>query len=232
MDVIFTVGVGAVLSGIIVFVGSVWLLLSLVLGPRLAYFVAASITLAFVLIMSVAWSVNPLGPVGELPSWGPVAIGEDVSELEFGPADSYPESPWRVPNEDDTAEQTQKSELETDAGDYVETAVTEGDLDVPAGSTGTASTDETRFLEQDGDLFGAVTLEVAPPAGATTGQAEAEAPEPTEVVAILEYDPGDPLGRARIAVAGAFVLLVLHLFGLSRSERRARREAEAERGEE
>ena len=54
MDVIFTVGVGAVLSGIIVFVGSVWLLLSMVLGPRLAYFVAASITLAFLLIMSVA----------------------------------------------------------------------------------------------------------------------------------------------------------------------------------
>jgi hypothetical protein len=214
MDVIFTVGVGAVLSGIIVFVGSVWLLLSLVLGPRLAYFVTASITLAFLLIMSVAWSVNPLGPVGELPSWGPVAIGEDPSELEFGPADSYPESPWRVPNEDDTAEQAQKSELETDAGDYVETAVTEGDLDVPAGSTGTASSDETRFLEQDGDLFGAVTLEVAPP---------------TQVVAILEFDPGNPLGRARIAMVGAFVLLVLHLFGLSRSERRARREAEAER---
>jgi hypothetical protein len=229
MDVIFTVGVGAVLSGIIVFVGSVWLLLSMVLGPRLAYFVASSITLAFLLIMSVVWSVNPLGPVGELPSWTPVAIGEDASQLEFGPASSYPDSPWRVPSEEDTAEQTQKSELETDAGDYVETAVTEGDLDVAPGSTGTASSDETRFLEQDGDLFGAVTLEVAPPAGATTGQAGGASSEPTEVVAILEYDPGDPLGRARIAVAGAFVLLVLHLFGLSRSERRARREAEAER---
>jgi hypothetical protein len=74
-----------------------------------------------------------------------------------------------------------------------------------------------------------VTLEVAPPADPTAGQTEGGAPEPTVVVAILEYDPGDPLGRARIAVAGAFVLLVLHLFGLSRSERRARREAEAER---
>jgi hypothetical protein len=225
MDVIFTVGVGVVLSGIIVFVGSVWLLLSMVLGPRLAYFVAASITLAFLLIISVAWSVNPLGPVGELPSWGPVAIGEDASQLEFGPASSYPDSPWRVPSEEDTAEQTQKSELETDAGDYFETALTEGDLDVSAGSTGAASTDETRFLEQDGDLFGAVTLEVIPPAGGGGGGTA----EPATVVTVLEYDPGNPLGRARIAVAGAFVLLVLHLFGLSRSERRARREAEAER---
>ena len=229
MDVIFTVGVGAVLSGIIVFVGSVWLLLSMVLGPRLAYFVATSITLAFLLIMSVAWSVNPLGPEGELPSWSPVAIGEDASQLEFGPASSYPDSPWRAPSEEDTAEQTQKSELETDAGDYVETAVTEGDLDVPPGSTGTASTDETRFLEQDGDLFGAVTLEVAPPTGAAATQGGGGQTRPTDVVAILEYDPGDPLGRARLAVAGAFVLLVLHLFGLSRSERRARREAEAEK---
>ncbi len=225
MDVIFTVGVGAVLSGIIVFVGSVWLLLSMVLGPRLAYFVAASITLAFLLIMAVVWSVNPLGPVGELPSWNPVAIGEDASELEFGPASSYPESPWRAPSEEDEAEQTQKSELETDAGDYFETALTEGDLDVAAGSTGAASTDETRFIEQDGDLFGAVTLEVTPPAGGGGG----ETAEPATVVAVLEYDPGNPLGRARITVAGAFVLLVLHLFGLSRSERRARREADAER---
>lgn len=229
MDVIFTVGVGAVLSGIIVFVGSVWLLLSMVLGPRLAYFVAASIALAFLLIMSVAWSVNPLGPVGELPSWNPVAIGEDASQLEFGPASSYPDSPWRVPSEEDSAEQSQKSELETDAGDFVETAVTEGDLDVPPGSTGTASTDETRFLEQDGDLFGAVTLEVAPPTGAGASPGGGGQARPTDVVAILEYDPGNPLGRARIAVVGAFVLLVLHLFGLSRSERRARREAEAER---
>jgi hypothetical protein len=227
MDVIFTVGVGTVLAGIIVFVGSVWLLLSLVLGPRLAYFVTASIALAFLLVMSVVWSINPLGPVGELPTWNPVAIGEDASELEFGPAGSYPESPWRVPNEDDDTEQTQASELETEAGDYVETAVTEGDLDVPAGSTGTASSDETRFLEQEGDLFGAVTLEVAPPTGAAAGGGGTA--ETTEVVAVLEYDPGDPLGRARLAVVGAFVLLLLHLFGLSRSERRARREAEAER---
>jgi hypothetical protein len=225
MDVIFTVGVGAVLSGIIVFVGGVWLLLSMVLGARLAYFVVASITLAFLLIMAVVWSVNPLGPVGELPSWSPVAIGEDASQIEFGPASSYPDSPWRVPSEEDTAEQTQKSELETDAGDYFETALTEGDLDVPAGSTGAASTDETRFIEQDGDLFGAVTLEVIPPAGGGGGAAA----EPSTVVAVLEYHPGNPLGRARITVAGAFVLLVLHLFGLSRSERRARREAEAER---
>jgi hypothetical protein len=225
MDVIFTVGVGAVLSGIIVFVGGVWLLLSMVLGARLAYFVVASITLAFLLIMAVVWSVNPLGPVGELPSWNPVAIGEDASQIEFGPASSYPDSPWRVPSEEDTAEQTQKSELETDAGDYFETALTEGDLDVPAGSTGAASTDETRFIEQDGDLFGAVTLEVIPPAGGGGGAAA----EPSTVVAVLEYHPGNPLGRARITVAGAFVLLVLHLFGLSRSERRARREAEAER---
>jgi hypothetical protein len=225
MDVIFTVGVGAVLSGIIVFVGGAWLLLSMVLGPRLAYFVAASITLAFLLIMSVAWSVNPLGPVGELPSWNPVAIGEEAAQIEFGPASSYPDNPWRVPSEEDTAEQSQKSELETEAGDYFETALTEGGLDVAAGSTGAASTDETRFLEQDGDLFGAVTLEVTPPAGGGGGATE----EPATVVAVLEYDPGNPLGRARIAVAGAFVLLVLHLFGLSKSERRARREAEAER---
>ena len=58
MDLTFVEGVAAVVSGVIVFCGSVWLLLSMVMGPRLAYFISASLTLGFLLIMGVvAWVV-------------------------------------------------------------------------------------------------------------------------------------------------------------------------------
>ncbi len=77
MDAIFVEGVAAVLAGIIVFCGSVFFLLSLVVGARLAYFITASVTLAFLSIMGVVWSVNPLGPLPlSLGRW--IALGTFV----------------------------------------------------------------------------------------------------------------------------------------------------------
>ena len=115
MDTAFITGMGAFVSAIIVFVGSCFLLLAIILGARLAYFVTASVTLAFVLIMGVVWSINPLGPVGEMPSWNTVAVAEDANELDFEAAAQYPEDPWRAADEDDAAETAQVAELESAA---------------------------------------------------------------------------------------------------------------------
>ena len=73
----------AFVSAMLVFVGSAFLLLALILGPKLAYFVTASITLAFTLIMGVVWSINPLGPLGEAPEWVPIGANEDAAAIEF-----------------------------------------------------------------------------------------------------------------------------------------------------
>ena len=43
MDLTFVEGIAAVASGILIFAGSVWLLLTMVMGARLAYFVSASL---------------------------------------------------------------------------------------------------------------------------------------------------------------------------------------------
>jgi hypothetical protein len=211
--VLFLEGVSAVVAAVIVFCGSVFLLLSMVMGGRLAYFVTASITLAVLLILAVVWSlpaVNPLGPVGTLPRWNPVAIGADAASLDFGAATSYPDAPWQKVDSEDVAQATQASELEAESTDSLQAAIDDGKVDTfESVSDATVNTDLTRLLQQGAKEFGAVTLEpVKPGAG-----------EPT--VAILAYDPGNPLGPARRIAAGTFVLLVLHLFGLSRSERRA-----------
>src|SRR5919106_4760961 len=110
MDAIFVEGMGATISALLVFCGSVWLLLAMVLGVRLAYLVTASITLCFILIMGVVWSINPLGPVGQLPEWDQVSLALDQGELEGPSVSSYPEGPWRSPNPDDEAEQALASD--------------------------------------------------------------------------------------------------------------------------
>jgi hypothetical protein len=212
MDLLFIEGVAAVASAVIVFCGSVFLLLAMVVGGRLAYFVTATITLAFLLMMGVVWSINPLGPVGSLPEWRPFQIGAEAAELNFAPAADYPESPWESVNTEDVAQAALASELEGAAAEYLDEAITDGTIDVfEAAADGGVNSDQTRLLQQDGTQYGAVTI------------AAVDENDDASVVAILEYDPGNALGPPRMITAGTFVLFALHLFGLSRSERKARR---------
>lgn len=208
MDTTFITGVGATVASIVIFCGSVWLVLTMVLGARLAYFVSASVTLAFVLIMGVVWSINPLGPLGENPSFTGTAIGPDVSE--FG----YPEGDWFTPSEDDDQQSTQKAELEGAAVDYLETSIEEGaeGVEFEDPSDAVINADATRLIEVDGETFGATVLEPTE-ALAETGDA------PVPVTVVMEYDPGNLLGPARVITAGTFLLLLIHLFFLSRAER-------------
>ena len=224
MDEIFVTGLGATISAIVVFCGSVWLVLAVVLGGRLAYFVTASITLAFILMMGVVWSFVQLGPVGDLPSFSAEAVGEG-GDVDFGAAGSFPDEPWRVPDEDDDTETAQKSEAESAATDAVADAIEAGDVtSIETADQATALSDGTRLLEQDGETYAGVIVQQT-----TTGQDEEPEIDPEaegNVLVILQYDPGNPLGLARSITIGVFVVLVAHLFGLSRSERKVREPVE------
>lgn len=223
MDEIFVTGLGVTISAFVVFCGSVWLLLTVVLGARLAYFITASITLAFILMMGVVWSFTPLGPVGELPNFSAEAVGEG-GDVDFGAAGSFPNEPWQVPDEDDETESTQKAEAETAATDAVAEAIAAEEVTViPSPDVATALSDSTRLLEQDGVTYAGVVVQEQ-----TTGQEEPEIDPEAEgnVLVILQYDPGNPLGLARSITIGSFIVLVVHLFGLSRAERKVREPVE------
>jgi hypothetical protein len=232
MDDTFLIGSAAFLAAMLVFVGSVWLLMALVLGPRLSYLVTATVTLGFVFIMALVWSYgDPLGPVGDLPAFEPVDIGEDAGGLNFGPAASYPEGDWRAPNEDDEEEISRSTELETAVMDYLETEIRAGELETfePTDDV-QVDPDKTRLLDQDGTLYGAATIEPIP--AGTEGAGEEEQTAEGEVVAVMHFEPGDPSGPARVIAAGTFVVLAGHLFFLSKAEKRARRKKEEEEEEE
>jgi hypothetical protein len=210
MDTAFFTGGAAFISAILIFIGSAFLLLMLIVGARLAYWITATVALAFILVMAVVWSVNPLGPVGQLPEWDPLEIAEDPSAIEeLGPASEYPDEPWRPPSEDE-AEAAQAAELESGATEYFTQQLNDGKIDFTTGSTTTAVSDSTRLLTQGDQQFGMTRLEVLNPADEVEG----------EVVVAMEYDPGNPLGLARSIAIGTLILFVLHLFGLSWTERR------------
>ena len=246
MDTITVEGFAAAISAIIVFCGSVWLLLTMVMGARLAYFITASVTLAFVVMMGVVWSINPLGPVGDLPGWRTVSVSEDQAELEGPSASSYPESPWEEFDAEDEAEQELASELESAGTDALGRAIADGDVTAfEDAADAIVSEGSARFVETDGERFGAIQLEPAPEAEEEeAAPAEEDSPvqalevppvpspsptppgelpdEDARVYATFRLDPGNPLGQARMITAGSFLLFVLHLFGLGRSERRSR----------
>ena len=214
MSIEFVTGMSAFVSAVIIFIGSAFLLLMLVMGARLAYWVTASVTLAFLLIMGVVWSINPLGPVGEMPSWNTVAVAEDANELDFEAAAQYPEDPWRAANEEDAAETAQVAELESAATEAFAEALDKGDLPFAATDSVVAAEDGTVLLDQGGTKYGMTKLEVTNVLTEPVGVAHV----------VMKYDPGDPLGQARMITAGTFLLFVLHLFGLSRAERKTKRD--------
>lgn len=240
MSTEFITGMSAFVSAMLVFVGSAFLLLALIMGARLAYFVTASITLAFTLIMGVVWSINPLGPLGQQPEWLPIDAQEEASALEFDAGGDYPDDPWAEPNADDAVQVTQASELESDATKYVSAQIADGAIEgFPSVPQFAIEPDSTRLLVRGDTTYGGTLVNVLPPVErpelgipsraerreASAEDTGAEAIEPLgQLVVVAEYDPGDPLGPARQITVGTFILFVLHLFGLSRAERRVKRE--------
>jgi len=94
----------------VVFIGSTWLLLSMILGVKLGYFVTASCFLGVIILLSSIWFVTGLGPkgpdgfIGQLgieTGWEPVAAGPELSSVkseygEFNVSD-YPNAGWVKP---------------------------------------------------------------------------------------------------------------------------------------
>jgi len=103
-DVMFT-GIGVVLAGFILFVGSIYVLLAAVFGRWMGYLVLTVAFSGWMIIQSSIWlfgywSLGPdtpvnLGPRGQEAAWTVVAAGIDASGGdEFEDFAFYPASPW------------------------------------------------------------------------------------------------------------------------------------------
>ncbi|MCA1841022.1 MAG: hypothetical protein ABR507_04830 [Actinomycetota bacterium] len=115
MDPVFVKGMAAFLGMFVVFVGACYLLLLLILGPKLGYFVLGSCFFAVMVVMSLIWVVTGLGPKGGQAcprgkgcetAWTPAVVSAQLTDVktDFGtfPVSDYPDGQgWLVPNKND-----------------------------------------------------------------------------------------------------------------------------------
>lgn len=98
-------GWAAVISGLVLFCGSVLLLLAAIFGLRMGYLMMATGLFAFMIVLSALWSFGApgtpafLGPKGELPHWVALDEGASVSSATHPVVGEYPGGPWVAPPE-------------------------------------------------------------------------------------------------------------------------------------
>jgi hypothetical protein len=98
---VFTKGVLATICVMGALFGMVYLLMSMVLGSKLAYWVEGAIAFGVLGIMSFIWFISALGPTGADTAWQAIALGPKVTEAKafgttYNVAD-YPGDGWQKP---------------------------------------------------------------------------------------------------------------------------------------
>ncbi|MGH2719294.1 MAG: biotin/lipoyl-containing protein [Actinomycetota bacterium] len=99
---VFAKGILATIVVPAVLFGMVYLLLSMILGAKLAYWVEASVTFGVLSIMSFIWTVSALGPTGAATVWQTISVGPSITSAKFrgetyNLADYPNSSRWETP---------------------------------------------------------------------------------------------------------------------------------------
>jgi hypothetical protein len=102
------VGWLTVAMGVVLFVGSVYLLLAAVFGPRMGYLVLAVSLFGWMMILSALWAFGfwsqgietptNLGPRGTEPHWAAFGAGVEVASDQYKVVTQYPGDPWVAPS--------------------------------------------------------------------------------------------------------------------------------------
>lgn len=103
MDPVFVKGVFAFVLASLVFPGSIYLVLAMVLGWRMGYLVFGSTLFGILSILAAMWAGNALGPKGPETAWHAIGVGPELSEVssrgETYDVGDYPEGNWEAPKE-------------------------------------------------------------------------------------------------------------------------------------
>jgi hypothetical protein len=98
-------GLIAVLLAIICFYGMTYVVVALNTGWRFGYWICGAAFGALMVMLSIFWLVNPVGPQGNAASWVPVASARtNIAQASYNneslsaPA-QYPTGPWQEPND-------------------------------------------------------------------------------------------------------------------------------------
>jgi hypothetical protein len=207
-------GVLVVVSGFVLFGGSVWLLLSAVFGVRMGYLVAATGLFAFMIILSALWVFGApgtprfLGPKGELPAWIALEAGPDLTSSTFPVLERYPGDPWVTAQEDPSL----APEVEAASLGMQEFLAEEANAELRRQQIqGEVAPEEFQIVDLE------FTEEDGTPLAAARAFASGGGPE----VEVFAYkDPGNEPVPSYIFLAASVIGFVAHLPFLDRAERR------------
>jgi hypothetical protein len=215
-------GAGGVLMGITIFIGSVYLLLSAVLGRWMGYLVLMVSFSAWLVMLSALWAfgfysqgpdtpVN-LGPRGSEGAWVPLLASTGQTSGRYSAFASYPGGPWKEAETGDLPASTQsvggvvtaflaeRANEELDIPDTDPTAVTGVDFTVDRVSFAPAEDDETSLAVVQAHFVEGGPL----------------------VTVSLYHDSGSVPRYSFMFLAGSIILFLVHLPFLDAAERKRR----------
>ncbi len=99
----FAKGIAVYISAIILFIGSVYVLVAAVFGPRMGYLVIATAWFGWMIILSALWTfgapgtLRNLGPQGTAPHWQVIAATNGPAHTRFPETETFPGPAWSEP---------------------------------------------------------------------------------------------------------------------------------------
>lgn len=210
-------GAGVAIAAFVLFVGSVYLLLTFVLGRWMGYLVLMISFAGWMMIFSALWlfgfwsqgleTPTNLGPRGSEPAWVVLDGGLGAAADGYETFSEYPGGPWQEPTGAQTASvQSVSGAAQTFLTERAneELGVAEGD---PNAVTGTQfAIDSIRFAPQDETSLAVV-------------QAHFTGGGPL-VTLSLYHDSGSVPRYSYMFLAGSILLFLIHLPLLDRAEKK------------
>ncbi|HYZ93158.1 MAG TPA: hypothetical protein VFA34_12325 [Actinomycetota bacterium] len=238
-------GLVAVVLSVICFYGTTYLVIALNVGWRFGYWLSSATFGALMVLMSIFWIVNPVGPRGEEPKWMPLAAERSeiqqasLDDQSFSAPAQFPTGTWQKPAQGDTEQSdafasavttcisTNPERLPEEERETCEAAQTlmPADEDVPvlegAAVAITPELSDIRFTEDNGASL--AMAKVAPithdPRIAEDDPETGEALGPSFVL-LAVYNKGSIVLPAYFCLLIWVVYAGFHLWGLNRAERR------------
>lgn len=212
-------GIGVVLAGFILFVGSIYVLLSAIFGRWMGYLVLMTAFSGWMIIQSSLWlfgfwSQGPstptnLGPRGSDAAWVVTAAGLEPGG-DFATFDAYPAAPWAPADQKD---ETQAAAIQSVQGAATTFLATQANEQLGKDPTAVDAITPSQFTID--------ALEFATDGRTPLAVVEAHfnggGPQTT---ISLYHDSGSVPRYSYMFLAGSVVLFVLHLPLLDRAERK------------
>jgi hypothetical protein len=219
----FFKGVTVIVCAFVLFIGSVYLLLSAVFGLRMGYLVLAVCFFGWMIILSTLWTMGApgtprnLGPRGVEPHWQVMAAGTGVVSSQFPESKLYPAGPWHAPDATSLSSvDTVKAVFQIYLQHLAATQLTaQGvkvcDLKAPPGGD-CFFLDPTKFIVQDIEFATNGSTHLVAGHGFYSGGGP-------EITLVAAHEKGNVMVYSVSFLLGSLLLFGLHLPLLDRAER-------------